>query len=249
MNELMLNLESMLIPFTKSRIPMGWVVSPFTRLVPNAAVVPILQGPGRGIRWVVGSGMPNFWLGTYERAKYEAFSRAMSPDIVVYDIGANVGIYTVLACRIVGVNGRVFAFEPASMNLSYLNSNIQANGFSNCEVIPMAVSNTDGTVQFELGRDSCVGKISNHGLLRVPSISLDSFTANGKPLPNLMKIDVEGAEYEVLTGARKAISMAKPVIFLATHGQKVHTNCCDLLRDFGYQLQLLAPDEVVACHL
>jgi len=61
-----------------------------------------------------------------------------------------------------------------------------------------------------------------------------------------MKIDVEGAEYEVLIGARKVISKAGPIIFLATHGAKIHAKCCDFLLDLGYQLQFLAPDEVVA---
>jgi FkbM family methyltransferase len=110
----------------------------------------------------------------------------------------------------------------------------------------MAVSDTDGTVQFESGKDPCLGKISTEGLIRVPSISLDSFVANGRPFPDLMKIDVEGAEYEVLTGAATMISMARPVIFLATHGERIHSKCCNLLREFGYQLQLLAPDEVIA---
>jgi FkbM family methyltransferase len=236
----------MLVPLVKNRIPLGWLVAPLTRFVPKGAVLPILQGPGRGIRWVVGSGMPNFWLGTYEREKYELFHRAISRENVVYDIGANVGIYSVLACRTVGINGRVFAFEPSPANLSYLNSNIRANRFSNCEVIPQAVSDADGVVQFEFGNGSCLGKISSNGPIRVPSVSLDSFVANGKPLPDVMKIDVEGAEYEVLTGARKVISKARPTIFLATHGEEIHAKCCSLLRDFGYQLQLLAPDEVVA---
>ena len=236
----------MLVPFAKNRIPLGWLIAPLTRFVPSGAVLPILQGPGRGIRWVVGSGMANFWLGTYEREKYELFHRAISRENVVYDIGANVGIYSVLACRTVGINGRVFAFEPSTTNLFYLNSNIRANRFSNCEVIPQVVSNTNGTVQFELGRGSCFGKISTDGSIRVPSISLDSFVTTGKPLPDVMKIDVEGAEYEVLIGARTVISKAKPVIFLATHGEEIHARCCDLLRDFGYHLQLLAPDEVVA---
>ena len=236
----------MLVPFAKKRIPLGWLAAPLTRFVPKGAVLPILQGPGRGIRWVVGSGMPNFWLGTYEREKYELFHRAISRENVVYDIGANVGIYSVLACRSVGTNGRVFAFEPSTANLSYLNSNIRANRFSNCEVVPQAVSDADGIVQFEFGNGSCLGKISSDGPIRVPSISLDSFVANGKPLPNVMKIDVEGAEYEVLIGARKVISKAGPIIFLATHGAKTHAKCCDFLLDLGYQLQLLAPDEVVA---
>jgi FkbM family methyltransferase len=65
--------------------------------------------------------------------------------MVVYDIGANTGIYTVLACRSVGANGRVFAFEPATMNLFYLHENIRANRFINCEVISKAVSNSDGS--------------------------------------------------------------------------------------------------------
>jgi FkbM family methyltransferase len=235
----------MVVPFAK-RVPLGWLVAPLTRFVPKRAVLPILQGPGRGIRWVVGSGMPNFWLGTYEREKYELFHAAISRENVIYDIGANVGIYSVLACRTVGINGRVFAFEPSTANLSYLNSNIRANRFSNCEVIPQAVSDTDGIVQFESGSGSCLGKISSDGPIRVPSISLDSFVASGKPLPDVMKIDVEGAEYEVLTGAREVISRARPIIFLATHGERIHAKCCNLLRDFGYELQLLAPDEVIA---
>jgi FkbM family methyltransferase len=236
----------MRIPLTDWHIPLGRFIGPLALAVPKRAVLPIVQGPARGIRWLVGSGMPNFWLGTYEQEKYELFYKELSAGMVVYDVGANTGIYTVLACRSVGANGRVFAFEPATMNLFYLHENIRANRFVNCEVDPKAVSNSDGTVQFELSGEPCLGKISTDGLLRVPSTSLDSFCLSGKPMPQLLKIDVEGAEYEVLTGAAKVLLKAKPTIFLATHGEKAHRDCRDMLQKLGYALQHVSPDEIIA---
>jgi FkbM family methyltransferase len=132
------------------------------------------------------------------------------------------------------------------MNLFYLHENIRANRFVNCEVIPKAVSNSDGTVQFEFGGESCFGRISADGLLRVPSTSLDSFVSGGKPMPHILKIDVEGAEYDVLTGATRVLLKAKPTIFLATHGENVHADCCGMLEKLGYTLRYLAPDEIIA---
>ena len=236
----------MRIPFTDWHIPLGRLIGPLVSAVPKRAVLPIIQGPARGIRWLVGSGMHNFWLGTYEPEKYELFSKELVAGMVVYDIGANTGIYTVLACRSVGADGRVFAFEPATTNLSYLYENIRANRFVNCEVIPKAVSNSDGSVRFEFAGESCLGRISVDGLLRVASISLDSFVSSGKPMPHLLKIDVEGAEYDVLTGATRVLLQAKPTIFLATHGEKVHADCCGMLEKLGYTLRILAPDELIA---
>jgi len=169
-----------------------------------------------------------------------------APGMIVYDLGANTGIYTVLACRAVGQSGRVFSFEPATSNLFYLHENIRANRFLNCEVIPMAVSNTEGTVGFDFTGESCLGKISADGLLRVPSTSLDAFCRGGKPMPHLLKIDVEGAEYDVLSGAARVLLEARPTIFLATHGEKVHMHCRDMLQQLGYTLQYISPAEVIA---
>ena len=236
----------MRLPFTNSQIHLGRFVAPFARLVPAAAVLPIFQGPARGLRWVAGSGMANFWLGTYEREKVEAFYREISPASVVYDVGANVGIYTVLACRAVGPSGRVFAFEPVAANLEFLRRNVGVNRFSNCEIVPAAVSDKNGAVSFASGGGSCLGKISDRGEYSVPSLTLDSFVAAGHPLPRLMKIDVEGAEAAVLAGARESLAAALPLIFLATHGPEVHDRCCAFLTSLGYSLDFLAPDEILA---
>jgi FkbM family methyltransferase len=236
----------MRIPFTTFQVHLGRFVVPLAHLVPARAIVPILQGPARGIFWVAGSGLMNFWLGSYERDKVDAFHRALSSGAVVYDVGANVGIYTVLACRTVGSDGRVFAFEPVPTNLFYLNWHVRLNRFLNCEVVPKAVCSHDGTVSFECGEGPCLGKIVEDGLLQVPGVTIDSFVAEGHPAPQVMKVDVEGAEYEVLLGAQKSLATSKPVLFLATHGTEVHNRCCCLLNDLGYCLDFLTPDEIIA---
>lgn len=238
----------MQIPFTNLQLHVGRFVVPLARLVPSWAVIPIMQGPARGIFWVAGSGMMNFWLGTYERDKVDALHRELSTGAVVYDVGANVGIYTVLACRTVGPKGRVFAFEPATMNLFFLNRHLRLNRFSNCKVVPKAVSSRDGTVCFDSGKGPCLGKIADQGSLQVPAVTIDSFVAEGNPVPQIIKVDVEGAEYEVLLGAKECLAASKPVLFLATHGEQVHNLCCCLLEDLGYSLEFLARDEIIARH-
>ena len=190
--------------------------------------------------------MANFWLGTYERDKMECFREYLRPGSVVYDVGANVGIYTVLACRMVGVEGRVFSFEPSPDNVQRLAENIRVNKFNNVEIVPSAVSVTDGFATFDSEADPCVRKISESGALRVETVSLDSFVASGKPFPNLMKIDVEGAELDVLRGAQKLLVEHGPTIFLATHGEQVHAECVSFLKELGYGLTFLESDEILA---
>lgn len=89
-------------------------------LIPRGLAVPILQGPLRGARWLVGAATHGCWLGSYELAKQLAFARWLAPGRVVYDLGAHAGFYTLLAARPVGPAGRVHAFEPLPELLSIL---------------------------------------------------------------------------------------------------------------------------------
>ena len=79
------------------------------RLLPAWARIPIMQGPLRGCWWIVGSGNHGYWLGSYEQTKARRFVQAIHQGAVVYDVGANVGYYTLLAAVAVGRNAHVIA--------------------------------------------------------------------------------------------------------------------------------------------
>lgn len=83
-----------------------------------------------------------------------------------------------------------------------------------------------------------MGKLSPHGRIYVQTVCLDDIVASGNlPSPDILKIDVEGAEVQVLQGAVSLLSKAHPIIFLSTHGLELNIKCCDLLVSFGYNLR------------
>ena len=207
------------------------------RLIPSSATLPILQGRLRGQRWIVGSAEHGCWLGSYEYAKRVVIERVVMPGNVVFDVGANVGYYTLLASLLVGRAGKVFAFEPVRKNLAYLERHLRINGVSNVTVIDKAVSDRDGYVSFVDGPSASMGHFAETGGYQVPTVAIDSLVERGElPLPDFMKIDVEGAELLVLRGAKRTIEQARPVIALATDRLALHRHCCDFLRGVGYEL-------------
>jgi len=81
-------------------------------VIPRSVRVPILQGPLRGKCWIVGSATHGCWLGSYEAVKQSAFAASVKAGGVTYDVGANVGFYTLLASALAGPRGHVFASSP-----------------------------------------------------------------------------------------------------------------------------------------
>jgi FkbM family methyltransferase len=217
------------------------------RLIPKNACVPILQGPSRGNRWIIGSSNHGCWLGSYEYEKQKAFAAAVERGHVVYDLGAHVGFYTLLASTLVGSEGRVFSFEPAPRNLKFLRKHLQLNNVHNCVVSDAAVGYRAGTAAFETGPSSSEGRLtpspatgSNPRILQVRTCVLDELLAAGEILPpDIIKCDVEGGEYDALLGASKLLDEYGPTVFLATHNPEVHEQACRLLRNFGYRLTAL----------
>jgi FkbM family methyltransferase len=213
---------------------------PLTWLAPDQ-VVRILSGPLRGSRWIVGSARHAYWLGSYEREKQRQIANELRPGDVFYDLGANVGVYTLLAARLL-IAGKVYAFEPLPKNIEYLRKHLKLNRVSNVELLELAVCDFVGIASFEEGDNRSVGHLGGGSSTRVHTATLDSLLQQGEIVPpNLIKIDIEGAELLALSGARETFRRFRPVLFLATHSRELHTECVQLLVSWGYECKDLCP--------
>lgn len=227
------------------------------KFIPAETEISVLGGPMKGIRWIAGSSNATCWMGVYEHRKQNALQTILRPGHIFFDLGANVGFYTLLGSRLVGDRGRVVAFEPAKRNISYLRRHLEINKIMNCDVFSNAVSSRNGTAFFEASNLPVTGHLSQRRAqpgYEVQAVTLDHLTASKViPGPNVVKCDIEGGEYEALVGAQHSLQKYRPVILLATHGPEVHALCCRLLRDLKYRLASLsesvdvsASDELVA---
>ena len=158
-------------------------------------------------RWIKGSGPNAYWIGTYESARIREFTDALKPGDVVYDVRANVGIYSLCACLAVRTSGWVYAFEPLERNLHYLRQHFALNSLQNCTVVESAVCYVEGTLAFSAADwQASMARLSPTGEIPVPSTTMDICIYGEKRLrpPNALKIDVEGSEFEVLLGGARA---------------------------------------------
>lgn len=217
----------------------GRIVRLPLQLIGPSTVVRVLQGPLFGKKWIAGSAVHGCWLGTYERAKLSRFAASLSPGDVVFDLGANVGLYSLLAAARVGRTGQVIAFEPLARNLRYLRAHLQLNSAHNVRVVGKAVSDRTGSALFRESQSASMGCLSAEGTVAVQTITLDDVLRSGGPAPQCIKIDVEGAEAEVLAGGKETLTRYRPVIFVALHSRSLHELCVEELRSYGYECEQL----------
>ena len=244
----MINLSKISV---KSRLGRGLRLP--LRLIPAGTVLRVLRGPLRGARWVAGSTNHGAWLGSYEWTKQQVFAQTIRPGFTVWDIGANVGFYTLLASRLVGAEGRVVSFEPLPQNVLAMERHLRLNGIENVEVVQRAVSDQDGTVAFQRGENDSEGRVDDGGEVRVDSIRLETFWRAFGRVPDVLKMDIEGGEVVALKGGVECLRACHPTVFLATHGRDLHVECCKILTELGYGLSSVDPavpiemtDEIVA---
>ena len=151
----------------------------------------------------------------------ELFQRLLLPGMTVFDVGANIGIYTLRAAWKVGPTGAVHSFEPCPTNYKRLQANIDLNGFSNVVTNQAAVSDRRGFVSLYIydglntGKHSLSAHNASPASINVDCFTLDDYVATkGIPAIDVMKIDVEGAEYMVLAGGRGLLAGSiKPILF------------------------------------
>jgi FkbM family methyltransferase len=223
-------------------------------LVPPGLALPIRQGPLGGDRWIAGSSVRGRWLGSHELDKQIAIAEVVRPGSVFFDVGAQAGFYTLLASKLVGPSGRVFAFEPLPRNLEFLTRHVHMNRAFDVTIFPTAVSDQCGSVKFRAEPSSHGGRIDPAGELQVEAVTLDELLGRGTiPMPDYLNIDVEASEFAVLQGAKHILTEGTPRIFLATHSPQLHADCLALLKSLGYFCRPLDPkaelatcDEIIA---
>lgn len=168
-----------------------------------------------GHRMYLDPGMAAFQdvaFGTYERDTVKVLQRLVKPGMTVVDVGACVGFYTLLTARLVGPNGRVYAFEPNPRVFALLCRNIEENRYQGVvRPIPKAVSNRKGWIQLYIPRHTDEASLYSEDPTGAESVEVETivlgefFAEEGWPEVHIIKIDVEGAEVEVLEGMRELV--------------------------------------------
>lgn len=211
------------------------------RFVPPELPVRVLTGPLRGRRWIPASGTHGCWLGWFERLEQQWFVALLGPGMVLYDIGACVGFYTLLGATLTGASGRVVAFEPLPRNLEYLRRHLELNALTQVRVVPAAVADYAGSAFISSDASPFQNALRSDGTgLRVDAVSIDDVARTERP-PDLMKIDVEGAEASVLEGANETLERSRPHVLLSIHTEEARRRSLAILRQHGYTCAPMDP--------
>lgn len=191
-------------------------------------------------------------LETVEQASYQAFIKEMRPGIVVYDVGAHIGTYTLVAALQTGARGCVVAYEPNDETRAYLQQHLVWNRVADrVQVRPMCCGATAGLRTFYFHEaEGMSGLVPVEGFQRrsVMVTTLDEeVAALGLP-PNLIKIDVEGAEFDVLQGAEGILRAHRPSLLVSLHPSPLAklgaspTDVLNWLKRQGYRWQRVSED-------
>lgn len=150
--------------------------------------------------------------GIWEPLETEVFRSKVGPGDVVVDVGANLGYYTLLAARLVGNAGHVYAFEPDPESFALLERNVALNGYENVTAVPLALGRAPGKLQLFLnaknrGDHRVYDPTGKRRSVDVDVVTLDAYLkAHEVPRVDFLKIDTQGAECLILEGARKTVA-------------------------------------------
>jgi FkbM family methyltransferase len=185
--------------------------------------------------------------GTHEIQVQQAIVRSARAGDHVWDVGANIGYLALVAARIVGPTGRVVAIEPDARCAGAIRRNALLNALDAIEVIEAAASQSTGTADLVVVRDRLWTRLASVGdhhqreaCVSVRTIALDDVEG---PPPTLVKIDVEGAELEVVAGMSRLLRDERPIVVCEMHG--LNAEFCAAMRAAGYAVSNLDGPEPV----
>jgi FkbM family methyltransferase len=219
-----------------------WVVDPAKRLLSRG----VIQQPGFQMERALHQSIA-FQLartGEYEPALSALLRAWLRPGDICLDVGANIGYFTLLAAACVGPGGQVHSFEPHPRTYAALGRNVALNRFAHVHLNPLAVNHDGSAVQLWYGPEIDSGLASlrpNNALLThqlaCPGITLDAYAAQQALGPvRALKLDVEGAEWLALQGARRLLSGPNRPALVALEVIQAH------LQGFGVSPPMLVDD-------
>jgi FkbM family methyltransferase len=191
-----------------------------------------------------GGGEFHMALGTYEKAEMRFLLSRLQPGQTFVDVGSHIGYVALPVARVLGRDGRVFCFEPTPATFDRLSANVERNRLTNVTLVPAAAADRDGEAILACSDDSVMWNSLARGGARgvhVATRSVDSVLAEaGWPEVAGLKIDAEGAEWEVLCGAEGALARnANAFLMVEVDGRERRRESLRLLRFLvsrGYRL-------------
>ena len=169
---------------------------------------------------------------------FDVYKRHVRPGSATVDVGANVGIHSLIMANLVGTGGKVHAYEPAPSIFERLLRNIQFNQCSNINARNVAASNQICAIGFaDVSDRANIGQshVDPSATTTVQSVTLDSELMREDSI-SLIKVDVEGHELEVLKGAQEILSVHRPAVVLEFNGESY--SITDLCRSFPYPIDV-----------
>jgi FkbM family methyltransferase len=183
--------------------------------------------------------------GNHEPMVAEALRRTLPEGGVFMDVGANTGFTSMVAARIVGSRGTVVALDPQAECAAAVQAHAALNGFAHVHVIQAAAAEQTGEAEIIVVEDSLWTRLSSvgeHDLEQrrdvVRTVTLDDLVSSGEaPAPDVVKIDVEGAELDVIGGMTALLRTRRPVVICEMHGKNAAFAAA--MREHGYDVRNL----------
>lgn len=187
----------------------------------------------------------------YEKTTITEIKKLLKNGMNVINIGANVGYLTLICAKEVGKKGKVFAIEPYPKNVEFLQKNIVANGYTNVEVFPYAVSNKSGKTSLWLKPSGTwhfisTKKIEGLEKIEVTTITIDDLLNDRKMRPDLVVIDAEGSEKFILEGMKHTIQENPDLNIIMEFNpfalEAAGTNAeslLDLIKELGFSIYIM----------
>ncbi|MHB8503245.1 MAG: FkbM family methyltransferase [Candidatus Acidiferrales bacterium] len=226
------------------------------KLVPrdSLAWVQVQSGPAQGLwlRWNPRTGT-TYFVGGGEREVQEVLQQHLRPGMTFYDVGANIGLFSLLAARLVGKEGRVAAFEADPEIAARLREHVRRNAFGWISVEEKAVWSGSSPVFFArtdpaTSPDRGLGHVvatSTGDTIQASGVSLDDY-AGTQPPPDFLKCDVEGAEVEVFRGSQRLLREKRPGIICEMHSEENQRILLEEFSRFGYTCKPCGTNHVLA---